>query len=535
MLRGDKLGEGGFGIVYSALSPTSKQEYAVKRNLTEKNTSFIGSPREIDILNRLREHPFIVRIEKVYFNNPFENNCFSPLIGNLRDSQRDDTIHFIFGKATSDLYTYIYKSPTINFSQIKSFMMQLLLGLEYMHSQKIIHRDLKPHNILVFGDVIKICDFGMAKPYTYQGIQTPNVVTSWYRAPEILLGYPHYDYKSDIWSMGCVLFEMIARKPFITTKGDNSDDVLSDILGALSKELPMRKFRELVSGNKWRTVSLRPNSSPTVRKSCKQRIGITDLYINYFNDTAGSFEQFTDLLEYMLCFEWDKRPSIKECLAHPFFSSGQYVIEDCRKKYPLDVRAEQKIIIHRCIERYWMYEAATDLYNKQNEYYWYKTRALFQAMDLFDRYLSVMFHAMPPDSNQVESESKGLIHDKMGAKLRFYACFYLCIKFFSSLHYAVSFESILPEEYRTQENLILAEQFEGSFVINCLSYEIYRPTLYECADDFGDTLTDEDIRDLTLLYAGNNSFNGMTHSQLYQIYREKLKGKEQSEFLKSFQ
>ena len=240
MLRGEKLGEGTFGIVYAARSPNSKQEYAVKRNLVEDATSFIGVPREVDILNKLRNHPHIVRLEKVAFGNPFGETVFSPLVGVDRNSQRDDRIHFIFKSAEYDLHRYIYGATITDWSITKRYMVHILLGVEFMHARKIIHRDLKPSNILIFGaetdameqpNVAKICDFGLAKPYTYQGVQTPNTVTSWYRAPEIALGYPNYDYKVDIWSLGCILFEMVAKRCFL---GNSPDDDNDEIVKCLS-------------------------------------------------------------------------------------------------------------------------------------------------------------------------------------------------------------------------------------------------------------------------------------------------------------
>ena len=152
MLRGDKLGEGTFGIVYSGSSPKSNRQYAIKRNLVEDETSFIGVPREVDVLNKLRHHPHIVRLEQVSFGHPFSGGCFSPLLGKDRTSQRDDSIHFVFKQAAYDLHRFVYGAVITDFALIKRYMVNMLLGIKYMHSQKIIHRDLKPSNVLIFGD-----------------------------------------------------------------------------------------------------------------------------------------------------------------------------------------------------------------------------------------------------------------------------------------------------------------------------------------------------------------------------------------------
>jgi serine/threonine protein kinase len=532
MERKEKLGEGTFGIVYSAESPNTKREYAVKRNLTEIDTSFIGVPREVDILNKLRQHPHIVRLEKVSFGEPFKGNEFSPLIGKDRKTQRNDNMHFIFNKANYDLDRYIYGTTIVDFSLSKRYMVNILLGVEYMHAKKIIHRDLKPSNILIFGEdrdcinlnnVAKICDFGLAKPYTYQGNQTPNTVTSWYRSPEITLGYPHYDYKSDIWSVGCIFYEMVAKRPFIRDVPDNNDDILSYILGALPKQLSIKKFKELVRNNKWRYVKLTSAHSPRMRKTFFQQIGFSHEGIQQFKEQAGNINTFCDLLGNMLNFDWNQRFTATECLNHPFFKEYKLIIDETRLKFPPVKNREHKIIITKCVERKWMAQAVTEIFNNRNSLSWYTDRAIFQAMDLFDRYLSVMFHLGNIPVNSVESELKGLIHDKYGTNLRFMTCVYLCIKYFSSIHCAISYDEIVSDEYRTSEAKLIAEQFEGGFIKNCLEYDIYRPTVYEAADNFDDYLKEVDVRNLIILYSMNTTFSGMTPHELYKYYRENLR------------
>lgn len=533
MLRGDKLGEGTFGIVYAGSSPDGNRQYAIKRNLVEEETSFIGVPRELDVLNRLRHHPYIVRLERVAFEYPFHEGCFSPLTDKDRVSQRDDFIHFVFNQATYDLHRFIYGAVSVNFTLIKRYMVTMLLGVEYMHAQHIIHRDLKPSNVLIFGEekdalgvnnVAKICDFGLAKPFTYQGIQTPSTVTSWYRAPEITLGYPHYDYKVDMWSMGCMLFEMVAKRAFIPDVPDNNDDILSRILASLPQELPIRKLRDLVKSNKWRQVKLGSNASPRVRRSLAQQIGLTSDGIQQFETQAGSFVAFCDLLNNLLKFEWDLRYTATQALDHPFFADYRTLISLTRKQYPPTLPQQPPMIVRDCVERKWMSQAATEIFNNRASFRWYSHRALFQAMDLYDRYLSIMFHTTTIPSNAVESELKGFIHDKFGAEIRFMTCLYLCIKYFSSIHYPIAFDTIVTKEYQTEEAKLIAGQFEGGFIKNCLEYRIYRDTVYEAADASGHVLDDPEIRDLIILYSMNSTFSGMTPLELYTHYRNHLRG-----------
>lgn len=533
MIKGEKLGEGSFGLVYGGLSPKTGKEIAVKRNLAEQKTSFIGVAREVDILYKLLNHPHIVSLDKIAFGYPFVDGIFSPICSVDRKTQRDDSIHFVFKKAAYDLHMFIKGAVVTDFSLIKRYMVNILLGTEYMHGKGIIHRDLKPSNILIFGDepdalgvfnVAKICDFGLAKPYTYQGTNTPSVVTSWYRAPEITLSYPFYDYKVDIWSIGCIFFEMMTKTAFLEGSSDDDDHLLSQILGKLPTPLSLKRVRELTRNNKWKKVSLTAASRPRSRKSFQQMIGLSKQGLKNFEEKAGSFDAFIDLLTNMLNFEWDKRFTATQCLDHPFFEDYKCLIYETRKKHSPISAYEHPMYVHECVERHWMAIIATGIFNNRSEYkQWYSDRVLFQAMDLYDRYLHAMLRETTIMPHMVESELKGYIHDKFNAELRFWVCFYLSVKYFSSLHVPIPFENIVPDQFKTEEALLIAEHFEGGLVMNCLQYDIYRPTVYEAADLFDEKLEEHDIRNLIALYSLNNSFSGMTPIQLFDYYRTNLR------------
>jgi len=534
MHRNNKLGEGTFGIVYSAISPNTNKEYAVKRNLTEKKTSFIGAAREADILNKLRKHPHIVRLEKIAFGEPFKNMILSPIDEKSRSTQRNDTLHFVFGKAAYDLHRFIYGAKEKNFGLIKRYMVHILLGVEYMHSKKIIHRDLKPSNILIFGDdndslgisnCAKICDFGLSKPFTYQGYQTPNTVTSWYRPPEILLSNNFYDYKVDVWSMGCILFEMVAGRSFIFDIDDDNEKLLKAILEELPYELSINFCKKNINSKKWKNRYLR-NYRPkkNFRKSFRNKFCFNETLLNNFSIGAGDLDIFCNLLRKMLEFNWNERCTITDALNHEFFKDYSCLINTTRKHYNLYDK-EYLILIKPCIERKWMSDIAINIFNNRKTINWYTPRILFQAMDLFDRYLIVMFQNTKIHPNAIESDNKGFIHDKFNSELRFYTCIYLCIKYFSSIHVPISFTSILPSYLINNRSLLIAESFEGGFIKNCLEYNIYRPTIYESADSFNDYLSDQNIRDLIILYTKNNTISKFTPSKLYHYYKFFLKDK----------
>ena len=118
--------------------------------------------------------------------------------------------------------------------RVQSYLKQLLLGIAYCHSHRVLHRDLKPQNLLIDrnNNALKLADFGLARAFgipirTY----THEVVTLWYRAPEILLGSKHYSTPVDVWSIGCIFSEMSNQRPLFP--GDSEIDQLYKIFQML--------------------------------------------------------------------------------------------------------------------------------------------------------------------------------------------------------------------------------------------------------------------------------------------------------------
>lgn len=107
-------------------------------------------------------------------------------------------------------------------ANIKAYMIQTLQGLDYLHFNWILHRDLKPNNLLVNSEgVLKIGDFGLAKFFgSPNRINTHQVVTRWYRAPELLYGARLYGTAIDMWAVGCILAELLLRVPFLPGESD---------------------------------------------------------------------------------------------------------------------------------------------------------------------------------------------------------------------------------------------------------------------------------------------------------------------------
>ncbi|XP_077227264.1 cyclin-dependent kinase G-2-like isoform X2 [Tasmannia lanceolata] len=202
--RLNKIDEGTYGVVYRARDKKSGEIVALKKVKMEKEREGfpLTSLREINILLSFH-HPSIVDVKEVVVG------------GNL------DSIFMVMEYMEHDLkgLMEMMKQP-FHPSQVKCLMLQLLEGVKYLHDNWVLHRDLKTSNLLLNNrGELKICDFGLSrqygsplKPYTHL------VVTLWYRAPELLLGAKQYSTAIDMWSLGCIMAELLTKEPLFSGK-----------------------------------------------------------------------------------------------------------------------------------------------------------------------------------------------------------------------------------------------------------------------------------------------------------------------------
>ncbi|XP_074425651.1 cyclin-dependent kinase 7 isoform X3 [Larus michahellis] len=194
----DFLGEGQFATVYKARDKNTNQIVAIKKiKLGHRSEAKDGINR-----TALRE---IKLLQELSHTN---------IIGLLDAFGHKSNISLVFDFMETDLEVIIKDtSIVLTQSHIKAYMLMTLQGLEYLHQHWILHRDLKPNNLLLDENgVLKLADFGLAKSFgSPNRVYTHQVVTRWYRAPELLFGARMYGVGVDMWAVGCILAELLLR------------------------------------------------------------------------------------------------------------------------------------------------------------------------------------------------------------------------------------------------------------------------------------------------------------------------------------
>ncbi|XP_054285795.1 cyclin-dependent kinase 14 isoform X2 [Macrosteles quadrilineatus] len=281
----EQLGEGSYATVFKGYSNLTNQVVALKEiRLQEEEGAPFTAIREASLLKELK-HNNIVTLHDIVHTR--------------------ETLTFVFEYVHTDLSQYMERHPGgLNHSNIKLFLFQLLRGLAYCHKRRVLHRDVKPQNLLIseMGE-LKLADFGLARAksvpsHTY----SHEVVTLWYRPPDVLLGSTHYSTSLDMWGVGCIFVEMITGVPTFPGVRETYDqlDKIFKILGTPTEE-------------DWEEVSQLPGYKPHKLVFYRgQKLGL-------------SFPRLYDIVEgesmasSLLQLNPDDRIGAEEALRHRYF------------------------------------------------------------------------------------------------------------------------------------------------------------------------------------------------------------------------
>ncbi|XP_017290100.1 mitogen-activated protein kinase 14B isoform X2 [Kryptolebias marmoratus] len=280
------VGSGAYGSVCSSYDVKTGLKVAVKK-LSRPFQSIIHAKRtyrELRLLKHMKHENVIGLLD-----------VFTP----ATSLEEFNDVYLVTHLMGADLNN-IVKCQKLTDDHVQFLIYQILRGLKYIHSADIIHRDLKPSNLAVNEDCeLKILDFGLARHTDDE--MTGYVATRWYRAPEIMLNWMHYNMTVDIWSVGCIMAELLTgRTLFPGTDHIDQLKLIMMLVGTPGPELLMK-----ISSDSARNYI---SSLPHMPKR-----NFADVFI-------GANPLAVDLLEKMLVLDTDKRITASEALAHSYFS-----------------------------------------------------------------------------------------------------------------------------------------------------------------------------------------------------------------------
>lgn len=283
----DKLGEGSYGTVYKV------KDFQLNRIMALKKIKF-GNDEEGIPATTIRE---IALLREIKHNN----------IVSLRDLiyyPSEKKFYLLFEYSELDLRKFI-DSQQYTLDSLRHIFYHIVKGVDYLHENGIFHRDLKPQNILIDrnGESPKIADFGLARHFSLPfGVYSKEIVTLWYRAPEIIMGEKKYGIGVDIWSLGCIFYELFMKSPLFMA--DCQVDTLYRIFQILGTP----------SESNWPGVSNVPDWTAKFPKFKGEGL-FKCVGVGFFDANS------VDLLARMLQLDPLKRITCPEILNHKFFTA----------------------------------------------------------------------------------------------------------------------------------------------------------------------------------------------------------------------
>lgn len=513
-----KLGGGTYGRVYhAAFDGNTNETVAVKRNFVSnllKDT--VGAIRELDMLNLVKGHPFIIQMKEAVFEVPFSNGSLSPPAQNYVS----DKVYLILEKGDLDGEHYLRGTPNPPINERKLFILHILLALEFLHSRGIYHRDVKPANVIWFPkkSVAKLTDFGLAHPYCHQNMSMPGFVTLWYRAPEISLT-KNYDYKVDVWGAGCIIFETFSTDNVRFMQPATDEELINSVMTRISFSREDYHLAQQIYPGK---INQSYETLQKTQRTLSKQLGYTDSQLAQFNSSQlggkpnyGTFDQLVDLLGHMLVANPKDRWTVSQCLNHPLFNGYKDLINRARIQFAISsegqwiLRPEYPLKYISCIAREKAMQWFKIIYSNRLTppiSSWYSHRILFHAIEMLDRYLELTGITDTTDGDIAVWINVFLF---ISAKYFRIILTELGLNFFST--------GIIPEQLSLFNQK--AQSFEEHVIRDLFKYKIYSPTLFDLAEVF---LTESGVAHLFRLIMNEEVPSGTPLEQLLIKEHENL-------------
>jgi len=307
-----KVGQGAYGVVFKAIDKKTKEQVALKKlfGAFQDDVDSQRTFREVMLLQELNGHDNIIRLL------------------NVIRAENDLDLYLVFDYMEADLFNVI-RANILQDIHKKFIIYQILKALKFIHSADIIHRDLKPSNVFINSDChVKLGDFGLARTLDHNpnmgGLVTDYVATRWYRAPEMILAAQKYAKPIDMWSVGCILYELLVGTPLLP--GKSTKDMIRMMFGVTG--FPDRKEYNEVK----KECRIQIDYDDLLQEKIKKKKNILQMVQGYTHDEVA-----IDLLLKLLQFNPKKRLTAEEALEHPYVADFHNPEEEILCDHKIDV------------------------------------------------------------------------------------------------------------------------------------------------------------------------------------------------------
>ena len=345
-------GGGSYGMVVRARDTARNAKCAIKRmgGVFHHAEDAKRMLRELKLLKHLGSHANIVRMTDTFHGWAESDAAFN-------------TVYVVTPLWDTDLHTIIKSSQPLSPAHARYFTYQLLRGLKFVHSAHIIHRDLKPANVLIKADCsLALCDFGLARGVNEAAVRENqllltagnNVVTRWYRAPELLMNGMHYGAAVDMWSVGCILAEILGRKVMfrgasyihqlqliVQQCGTPSDSVLDSMMADLPDQ-ERAQYQVAIA----QCGVQDPAPARTLARLAKR--------------FPSADQAAVDLLHKLLAFDPSQRITVEQALAHPWLQEYHATSQEpsCATPFDFSWEAQQDLSDKQTLRKLFVQEMA---------------------------------------------------------------------------------------------------------------------------------------------------------------------------------